>query len=156
MEQMAHNGVSIAYEDAGKGAPPMLLIHDVGSDRTSLSMHFDEFRRHHRVLAADLPGHGQSGSAPRTYTPAEFAADLAWLCYELGIYRPVAVGFGAASVIAQELAVRFPDLPAAAVAVETVLCPGSAEAARRLHQAIDTFFAAGTGGATPLTVSLAF
>jgi pimeloyl-ACP methyl ester carboxylesterase len=50
-----------------------------------------------------------------------FAEDLAWLCYELGAYRPVAVGHGIGGIIATELAGRCPNLLAAVVAVDAPL-----------------------------------
>jgi pimeloyl-ACP methyl ester carboxylesterase len=58
----------------------------------------------HRVIAADLCGHGASDAPSRKYTVAEFADDLAWLCAELNVQRPVVVGHSMGGVIALELA----------------------------------------------------
>ncbi len=85
MEQITHNGVTLAFEDAGKGAPPILLIHDLGSDHTSLRAQLEHFRCLHRVLAVDLPGHGVSATVAKPNTPADLADEVAWLCYELGV-----------------------------------------------------------------------
>src|SRR5512133_749264 len=119
MEHMTHNGVALALEDAGKGAPPFLLVHDLGLDHTSLQAQFEHFRHRHRVVAVDLPGHGESVPLPTSQTPAAFAHDLAWLCYELGVYRPVAVGHGVGGMVAVELAGMFPGLLAAAVLLDS-------------------------------------
>jgi pimeloyl-ACP methyl ester carboxylesterase len=72
-------------------------------------------------VAVDLPGHGQSGRSPRPYGLADFAADLAYLCYELGVYRPVAIGHGAGGMIAIELAARSPRLLGAVVTLDAPL-----------------------------------
>ncbi len=123
MESLTRDGVSLSFKDAGKGAPPVLLIHDLGRDHTSLRPQFEHFRRRHRVVAIDLLGHGRSDPLTRPYTLALFAEDLAWLCYELGVYRPVALGHGIGGMIAVELAVRYRDLLAAVVVLDAPARP---------------------------------
>ncbi len=116
--RLRRDGVALAYVEAGSGAPPILLVHDLGSDHTCFTPQFEHFRRGHRVVAVDLRGHGQSGKPRQAYTIAVLADDLAWLSYELGLYRPVVLGHGLGAVVALDLAARYPDLPAAIVAVE--------------------------------------
>jgi alpha/beta hydrolase fold len=96
MDYLLRDGVALAYEDVGKGAPPILLIHDLGQDHCSLLPHLEHFRREHRVIAVDLRGHGHSDPFAQPCTTADFAADIAWLIYQLGVYRPVAIGRGSA------------------------------------------------------------
>ena len=122
MDSLSRDGVRLAFEDVGRGAPPILLIHDLGRDHRHLRSQRDHFRRQHRVVAVDLRGHGHSDSLVHPYAPTDFAEDLAWLCYELGVYRPVAVGQGASGLIVMHLAVHQPDLLAAVVLLEA---PGS-------------------------------
>jgi pimeloyl-ACP methyl ester carboxylesterase len=55
---------------------------------------------------------------------AQFADDVAWLCQQLGVTRPVIVGHSMGGVIAFEVAARHPDLPLAVVAVDAPLIPG--------------------------------
>ena len=121
MERLTRDGVALAFEDVGKGAPPIVLIHDLGCDHTALQPQLEHFRVRHRVVAVDLLGHGQSDHLAQPYTLAGFADDLAWLCYELGVYRPIAVGHGIGAIIAMELAGRCPDLLAAVVALDVPL-----------------------------------
>jgi pimeloyl-ACP methyl ester carboxylesterase len=133
MERLTRDGVALAFEDVGKGAPPIVLIHDLGCDHTALQPQLEHFRHQHRVVAVDLLGHGQSDGLVQPYTLAGFAEDLAWLCYELGVYRPLALGYGIGGMIAVELAGRCPDLVAAVVSLEAPLVwlpkarPGSQE-----------------------------
>ena len=119
MESLTHNGLSLAFEDAGTGAPPIILLHDLGMDHTSLHLLFTHFRSKHRVVSVDLPGHGRSDSLSRAYAPEDFADDLDWLFSALGIYHGVAVGWGIGGIIAVELGTQATDLLAAAVAVDT-------------------------------------
>jgi pimeloyl-ACP methyl ester carboxylesterase len=112
-----------------------VLIHDLGRDHTALRPQLEHFRGRHRVVALDLLGHGQSDNLAQPYTLTDFADDLAWLCYELGVYRPLAVGQGIGGMIAIELAARWPNLLAAVVALDApiVLLP---EARAGIHEII--------------------
>jgi len=123
MERLTRDGVALAFEDVGKGAPPIVLIHDLGCDHTALQVQLEHFRGRHRVVAVDLLGHGQSDRLAQAYTVTGFADDLAWLCYELGVYCPVAVGHGVGGMIAVELAGRCPELLAAVVTLDAPIVP---------------------------------
>jgi pimeloyl-ACP methyl ester carboxylesterase len=52
------------------------------------------FSRSHRTVSVDLRGHGRSDAPYQDYTMAAFADDLAWLCSELGVIKPIVVGHG--------------------------------------------------------------
>jgi pimeloyl-ACP methyl ester carboxylesterase len=71
----------------------------------------------------DLGGHGQSEQPQQEYTIAGFADDLAWLCGELGLYKPVLIGHSLGGMIALDIAARYPDLPAAVVALDATIVP---------------------------------
>lgn len=121
--------MSLSFEDVGKGAPHMVLIHDVASDHSFFSPQIEHFRSSHRVLAVDLRGHGQSDKPEQEYTVRGYADDVAWLCYELGIYEPVIVGYGLGGVVGIELASHYPDLAAAVVALDSpILLPNESAA----------------------------
>jgi pimeloyl-ACP methyl ester carboxylesterase len=138
MRQLARDGVALAFKDVGKGAPPILLVHDQGSDHSSFGPQIEHFRRDHRVVAVDLRGHGQSGGQKSGQTPAELASDIAWLCYELGVHLPAVVGHGLGGAVALEMATRYPDLPAAVVALDTPIGP-PAETGSNRHSLSDPF-----------------
>lgn len=121
MQQIQRDGVTLRYEDAGSGAPPILLVHGVACDHTHLAPQFEHFRRAHRVVSVDLRGHGQSDKPQQDYTLAGLADDLAWLCDALGVYKPVVVGHSMGGVIALDLAARYPDLPAAIAILDAPL-----------------------------------
>jgi pimeloyl-ACP methyl ester carboxylesterase len=93
---------------------------------------FDYFQRTHRVLSVDLRGHGQSDKPHQDYTMAAFADDLAWLCDERGLKKPVVVGHSMGGVIAVELARQFPELPGAVVTLDSPVVPPQVGRAGRL------------------------
>lgn len=124
MPWLNRDGVGLFYEEAGSGAPPILLVHGWTGDHTYLAPQFEHFRRNHRVVAVDLRGYGQSDKPQQDYTMAAFADDLAWLCGQLSVTKPVVVGASMGGVIALDLAARFPGLPAAVVALDSpILAP---------------------------------
>ena len=121
VERLRRDGVALAYAEAGSGAPPLLLVHCWCGDHTHLAPQFDYFGRTHRVVAVDLRGHGASDKPMQEYTVAGFADDLAWLCDQLGVVKPVVVGHSMGGNVAFELARRHPDLPAAVVALDSAI-----------------------------------
>lgn len=122
MQTLNRAGVNLAYTDAGKGGPPLLLVHGFCGNQSHLSPQFDYFRRHHRVVAVDRRGHGQSDKPEQEYTIEGFADDLAWLCREIGLYKPVVV-VHSMGAIGLELAARYPDLPSGLVLLDAPFAP---------------------------------
>src|SRR5260370_38292042 len=89
MQQLKRNGIALFYEEAGKGAPPILLVHGLAGDHTFMTPQFEHYRSTHRVVSMDLRGHGQSEKPQQESPIPEFADDPACLCRELRIYTPV-------------------------------------------------------------------
>ena len=63
----------------------------------------------HRVVRVDNRGSGWSRHAPRPYTIADLADDARRVIDELELGAPVVVGLSMGGMIAQELAIRWPD-----------------------------------------------
>ncbi len=75
--------------------------------------------RDHRVIRIDNRGSGWSRHAPRPYTIADLAGDVRRIIDELGLGAPIVVGLSMGGMIAQELALRWPDLVARLVLLGT-------------------------------------
>lgn len=126
MKQLDRDGVALFFDEEGAGDPPILLVHGWTCDHTYFAPQFEHFRRDHRVVAVDLRGHGHSDKPQQDYTIAAFADDLAWLCDQIGLRKPVVIGHSMGGCIALELAARSPDLPSAIVAVDSPIVPPQA------------------------------
>jgi len=113
------DGVTLAYEERGEGDPPLVFVHGVACHRGFWASQVQHFARHHRVLAVDLRGHGESDAPEQPYTMAGFADDVLWLCAQLDIRRPVVVGHSLGGLVALELARS--EYTAAVVLVDSVL-----------------------------------
>ncbi len=107
----------------GRGEPPIILVHGWTCDHTYFAPQAEHFRGDHRVISVDLRGHGESDKPQLDYTMAQFADDIAWLCEQLRVRKPVVIGHSMGGVIAFELAARHPDLPAAVVGVDSPIIP---------------------------------
>ena len=123
MYRLVRDGVGLNFVDVCRGAPALVLVHDLACDHTSFTPQIEHFRQCHRVVGVDLRGHGQSDKPEQEYTVSGLADDLAWLCYELGVYRPIVVGHGLGGAVGLELSARNPDIPSAIVALNSHFFP---------------------------------
>ncbi|NMN96391.1 alpha/beta fold hydrolase [Antrihabitans stalactiti] len=123
MSTIDRNGVTLAYEDVGVGAPPMLFVHGAYCTRADFVSLVAHYRPQHRVIAVDLRGHGESDTPDQVYSVSAFADDLAWLCAQLGVHRPIVVGHSLGGQVALQLAADHPELPAAIVALDSTIAP---------------------------------
>jgi len=116
MATMDVNGVRIAYEDAGEGsAPPLLLVHGHPFNRSMWAPQIAHVvRRGRRVIAPDLRGYGESaavaGGVAHSTTLDVFACDLVALVDALGIAgRIVPCGLSMGGQIVMEICRLFPE-----------------------------------------------
>jgi pimeloyl-ACP methyl ester carboxylesterase len=123
MQLIKNEGVALAYKDINRDASPMLFVHGWGCDHTALAPQAEYFSRSHRVVSVDLRGHGRSDAPQQDYTMSGFADDLAWLCAELGLTKPIVVGHSMGGSVALELAARYPEIPASIVLIDSVILP---------------------------------
>jgi len=102
-------GFRMYYEEHGSGFP-LLLINGLGSDHLEWPHQIPAFEARFRVLVFDNRGTGMTGVPPGPYTTAQMADDAASLLRDLGIARAHVLGVSLGGMIAQEVALRHPDL----------------------------------------------
>jgi 3-oxoadipate enol-lactonase len=98
-------GGKIAYEEAGRG-PPIVLLHEGIADRRMWNREFPRLAREHRVIRYDLRGYGGSTPATSAYSAVR---DLRALLDHLHVDRPLVVGPSMGGRIALDLALAHPD-----------------------------------------------
>jgi pimeloyl-ACP methyl ester carboxylesterase len=118
MRVSSSSEVKLQYAEAGTGDPPLLFIHGWCCDHTFFQPQFDHFKSTHRVVALDLRGCGDSDKPETGYDIPTLTDDVAALCREASIIKPVVVGHSLGGMIGVELAARHPSIPRAIVAVD--------------------------------------
>jgi pimeloyl-ACP methyl ester carboxylesterase len=103
----APDGIRIAYQTSGAGAPLLLLSGQASSHRwwTRVRADFDAYRR---VVTLDYRGTGDSDAPPGPYTAQGFAEDAIAVLDDLGIERADVYGTSMGGRVAQWIAVRHP------------------------------------------------
>lgn len=100
-------GVEIAYDDVGSG-PCVVLLHGYPFNRSLWRDQVEEIQKHHRVVAPDLRGHGESGVTPGVVTMDDMARDVASLLETLNISRPIIGGLSMGGYVALAFCRLFP------------------------------------------------
>lgn len=118
------DGVAIRYEARGTGDPALVLVHGWTNSRGIWGVHPETLSRHHRVVALDLAGHGESGADRAEWTMDAFGEDVVAVVEELGLERVVLVGFSMGGAVVVEAAERMPERVLGVVFVDTFQDPG--------------------------------
>jgi pimeloyl-ACP methyl ester carboxylesterase len=91
--------------------PPLVLLHGLTFDRTMWQpalVQLEHIDRARRVLAFDLPGHGESPNW-ETYDAESVANGVHRAVVEAGLDEPVIVGHSLGAIIASVYAAEFPN-----------------------------------------------
>ncbi len=101
--------ISLYYEVRGRG-PKLLFISGTGGDLRNRPNLFDgPLPGHYQVLGFDQRGLGQSDKPEREYAMADYADDVAALLEHLQWPAVPVVGVSFGGMVAQELALRYPQ-----------------------------------------------
>jgi 3-oxoadipate enol-lactonase/4-carboxymuconolactone decarboxylase len=103
------------------GAPPLVLLHSLGTNLHVWDAQAAELSRSFRVIRPDLRGHGLSDCTPGPYSMALFAQDLAGLLDALQVDQVHVAGVSIGGMIAQAFAAAHPGRAASLVLVDTAM-----------------------------------
>jgi 3-oxoadipate enol-lactonase len=134
-ERIAARGIEIYVERRGEG-PPLLFLNGSGQTLATVSPLLDVIAARLDVVAHDQRGLGRTSVPPGPYTMADYAADATAVLDHLGWQRCRVAGVSFGGMVAQELAVTWPER----VDRLALLCtsPGGAGAASYpLHELLD-------------------
>ena len=117
MPYATRDGLRLYYEQLGAEAPTFVFVPGWCCDHTLFEPQAAHFGAWSSAVSYDLRGCGQSDEGA-DYDIPTLADDLAWLCEELGVVRPIVVGHSLGGLVGLELAARHPSVPKAVVAVD--------------------------------------
>jgi pimeloyl-ACP methyl ester carboxylesterase len=110
--------IDLAYSERGSGEP-LLLIMGLGADRAAWEKHVAAYERRFRCIVVDNRGAGESPQPAGPYSTAEMAGDYVQLIRSIGCGPVRVAGISMGGAIAQELALRHPELVARMVVVSS-------------------------------------
>jgi pimeloyl-ACP methyl ester carboxylesterase len=115
----APDGVTIVYSAAGAGEPALLFIHGGLAERSFYDGQLRAFAGRHRVVALDLPGHGESGSNRTKWGLPEFGADVKAVADAEKLDRIILFGNSLGGPVAVEAALLLPGRALGVVGIDT-------------------------------------
>jgi len=101
------HGDRVAYQDHGSGEA-VLLLHGIAGSSDTWREVLPQLAKKHRVVAPDLPGHGQSDKPRGDYSLGAFAVWLRDLLDELRITRMTMVGHSLGGGVAMQFVYQHP------------------------------------------------
>jgi pimeloyl-ACP methyl ester carboxylesterase len=121
-------GLSFHYRDWGNpAAPPLVLLHGYTGNARQWDKLASVFADHHRVLALDQRGHGETDWAPdRDYAPERVVEDFAAFVAALGLTQFPVVAFSFGCDVAVSYAATYPSQFTRMVLVEVGQPPDTA------------------------------
>jgi pimeloyl-ACP methyl ester carboxylesterase len=117
------DGARLHYVNYGKGSEALVLIHGWTCNIDNWRDQFPDLAKRNRVIAIDLPGHGQSDKPQLSYTMDLFARAVDAVLQDAKVKRAVLVGHSMGTPIARQFYRKYPDKTLAIVIVDGALRP---------------------------------
>ena len=117
------DGNRIHYQSYGKGREALVLIHGWTCNLDYWRDQVPDFAKRSRVIAIDLPGHGQSDKPQVAYSMELFARAVDTVMRDAHVERAVLVGHSMGTPIARQFYRKYPQKTLAIVIVDGALRP---------------------------------
>lgn len=124
------NGAKVHYQSYGNGSEAFVLVHGWSCNLSHWRYQIPEFAKRARVIALDLPGHGQSDKPEIAYTMDLFAAAIDAVMRDAKVDRAVLVGHSMGTPVARQFYRKYPQKTLAIVIVDGALRPFGDKAMR--------------------------
>ncbi len=102
------NGVNMYYEVHGKGVP-LVMIQGFGGNHQAWFFQTPVFQKYYRVIIFDNRGIGKTDKSSEPYTIRTMAEDVIGLMDYLGIDKAHVLGLSMGGLVAQEIAISYPE-----------------------------------------------
>lgn len=136
MRHVRANKLEFWLETAGSG-PSLLFLGGTGWDlRRTRAPLGPPLTDHFHVALFDQRGQGQSEKPPGPYTMLDYAEDAVGVLDALAWKRAHVVGYSFGGMVAQELAIRWPERVKRLVLAATT-CGGAAGASYPIHEFLE-------------------
>src|SRR5829696_190738 len=117
------DGARIHYKSYGKGRDAIVFVHGWTCNLDNWRDQIPDFAKRNRVIALDLPGHGQSDKPQVTYTMDLFAAAIEAVMRDAKVERAVVVGHSMGTPVARQFYRKYPQKTLGIIIVDGGLRP---------------------------------
>jgi len=117
------NGIRLYYRAYGQGEA-LVLIPGLGAGHTAWFCQLSAFKKHHKVITFDPRSIGRSDRPKQPYSFKALADDVVGLMDQLGISRAHILGQSLGGLVAQEVAIDYPDRVLKLLLVSSIVAGG--------------------------------
>lgn len=118
-QRLCNSQMCVSYLEAGQGAP-LVLIHGVGMNAEVWYPQIEALSARFRVIAVDMPGHGESDAFSRPVSLPDYVAWLAEFLDQRPEARFAVAGHSMGALIAAGLAIDYPERVSHAIVMSGV------------------------------------
>jgi len=117
------DGAKVHYKSFGKGSNALVLVHGWTCNLDNWRDQIPDLSKRNRVIALDLPGHGQSDKPQIAYTMDLFANAIDAVMRDAKVDRAVIVGHSMGTPVARQFYRKYPQKTVAIIIVDGGLRP---------------------------------
>jgi len=117
------DNAKIHYVNYGKGDEALVLVHGWTQNVDGWRDQAIDLAKRNRVIAIDLPGHGQSDKPQTTYSMDYFARAIEAVMRDAKVKRAVLVGHSMGTPVARQFYRKYPEKTLAIIIVDGTLRP---------------------------------
>jgi pimeloyl-ACP methyl ester carboxylesterase len=122
-----NKGTTIAYRELGEGKP-VVLVHGFLGDRHYWDHVIEPLAKKYRVIAIDLPGHGNSSWSNLLATTEDYAEEIADLVKQLYLDKITLIGHSLGGYITMAFANKYSSLLEGFALIHSTALPDTEEA----------------------------
>jgi len=131
------DAMRVHYQDHGEGKEAVVFIHGWSCNLKFWKANIQAFVNQSRVIAIDLPGHGESDKPQTTYSMELFARAIDAALTDAGVERVTLIGHSMGTPVIRQFYRKYPNKTRALVIVDGSLRPfGNTE---QMKQFMDPF-----------------
>jgi pimeloyl-ACP methyl ester carboxylesterase len=137
-------GATVHYVTIGSGSETVLVLHGWGGSIQSMTPILEDLAKDYRVVALDMPGHGQSGLPPSSWNVGDYGACVLDALSQLDVVEPTVLAHSFGGRITIKLAAANPLLFKRLILVNAAgvrLPPTLKQLSRRLVARLGRLFA---------------
>jgi pimeloyl-ACP methyl ester carboxylesterase len=115
------DGIRVHYQNYGKGRGAIVFIHGWSCNLNFWEANIPAFTKQSRVIAIDLPGHGESDKPPIDYSMDLFARAIDAVLIDANVERATLVGHSMGALVIRKFYRKYPNKTRALVIVDGAL-----------------------------------